>query len=136
MWLKICGGALLLVIAIVLVRSAKSDVLPLQWTGILLLGGAALLLSRPLLAWLVELGEAWGMGESAKLLLKGLGIAVLTQLCADLCRQTGEGSIATAVEMAGRAELLLLCLPLLRDLVGLAASLLSSLSPSPSLSSQ
>ena len=127
MWLKICGGALLLVVAIVLIRSAKGDVLPLQWTGILVLGGGALLLAQPVLAWLGELCDSWGMGETATLLLKGLGIAVLTQLCADLCRQTGEGTVASAVEMAGRAELLLLCLPLLRELVEMAATLLGAL---------
>ena len=127
MWLKICGGALLLVVAIVLLKSAKGELLPLQWTGVILLGGAAMLLMRPVLEWLGELCEVYGMGETAKLLLKGLGIGVLTQLCADLCRQTGEGNIAGAVEMAGRAELLLLCLPRLRDLVELAATLLGAL---------
>lgn len=127
MWLKICGGALLLVVAIVLIKSAKGDVWPLQWTGILVLGAGGLLLVQPVLVWLGELCGALGMGETATRLLKGLGIAVLTQLCADLCRQTGEGSIATAVETAGRAELLLLCLPLLRELVDMAADLLGEL---------
>ena len=128
MWLKICGGALLAVVAIVLIKSAKGDVLPLQWAGILLMCGAGITLWQPVLAFVGELCTMYGVDETAGLLFKGLGVTVLTQLCADLCRQTGEGTLASGVEMAGRAELLVLCLPLLRHLTGLAAELLGSLS--------
>jgi stage III sporulation protein AD len=68
-----------------------------------------------------------GMGESATLLFKGLGVAVLTQVCADFCRQSGEGQLASGVEFAGKAELLLLCLPCLKQLFELAAGMLSDI---------
>ena len=128
MWLKICGGALLCAVAIVLLKSAKGEVLTLQWAGIIVLGGATLFLWQPVLSWLGTLCAAHGMGEMATLLLKGLGVAVLTQLCADLCRQAGEATLAGSVEGAGRAELLLLCLPMLQDLVETANVLLGGLS--------
>jgi hypothetical protein len=51
---------------------------------------------------------------------------LLTQLCADLCRQSGEASLAGGVALAGKAELLLLCLPLLKELIVIAQELLSS----------
>lgn len=124
MWLKLCGGALLCVVAILLIKGARGDALPLQWTGMLVLGGASLVLWQPVLVWLGELCRAHGLGETTVLLFKGLGVGVLTQLCADLCRQSGEGSLANSVEMAGRAELLLLCLPMLRELVELSQRLL------------
>ena len=126
MWLKVCGGALLLLLAIVLLKSAKGDALPLQWTGILGLFGATFLLLQPVFTWLLSLCEAWGMSGTATIMLKGLGIAMLTQICADLCRQTGEGGIAGGVEMVGRAELLLLCLPLMRELFDVAVELLGA----------
>lgn len=124
MWLKICGGALLCAVAIVLLRSVKSELLPLQWTGTVVLCGASLVLWQPVLGWLGELCSAAGVHDEAALLLKGLGVAVLTQLCADLCRQSGEGTLANGVEMAGRAEILLLCLPMLKSLVGMAEALI------------
>ncbi len=127
MWLKLCGGALLCAVAVLLVKSAKGDALPLQWTGILVLCGASLALWQPVLSWLGELCGAFGLGETTELLFKGLGVGVLTQLCADLCRQSGEGSLASGVEMAGKAELLLLCLPMLRELVEVAEGLLGAL---------
>lgn len=124
MWLKICGGALLCAVAIVLLRSVRSELVPLQWTGTVVLCGASLLLWQPVLAWLGELCSAAGIGDEAALLLKGLGVAVLTQLCSDLCRQSGEATLANGVEMAGRAEILLLCLPMLKHLVEVAKTLI------------
>ncbi len=124
MWLKICGGALLCAVAIVLLKSTKGEVLPLQWSGTVVLCGAALLLWQPVLLWLGELCQISGVSQEAELLLKGLGVAVLTQICADLCRQSAEAALANSVEMAGRAELLLLCLPLLKELVETAQALL------------
>lgn len=124
MWLKLCGGALLCAVAVLLVKGAKGDALPLQWTGVLVLVGASLAMWQPVLSWLGELCETSGLGETAALLFKGLGVGVLTQLCADLCRQSGAGDLASGVEMAGKAEILLLCLPMLRQLVEMAERLL------------
>ena len=124
MWLKLCGGALLCAVATVLIKASRGDALPLQWTGILVLGGASLLLWQPVLEWLGELCASHGLGKTVELVFKGLGVGVLTQLCADLCRQSGEVQLASGVEMAGRAEILLLSLPMLRELVGMAERLL------------
>jgi stage III sporulation protein AD len=126
MWLKICGGALLCAVAIVLLKSVGGLTLPLQWTGNVLLVGAAVLMMSPVFTYLGELCTDVGMGEMASLLIRGLGVALLTQLCADLCRQSGEASLAGGVELAGKAELLLLCLPLLKELIVIAQELLSS----------
>jgi hypothetical protein len=127
MWFKICGGAVLLAVAILLIKSTGGTVVPLQWTGNVILAGAALLMLAPVMAWVSDLCRAVGVGESAALLFKGLGVALLTQLCADFCRQSGEGQLAGGVELAGKAELLLLCLPPLKELFALAARMLEGL---------
>ena len=127
MWLKICGGAILCAVAALLLKSVKGEALPLQWTATILFGGATLLLWQPVLTFLGDLCQGYGVGEKAELLFKGLGIAVLSQFCADLCRQTGESMLASGVEGAGRAELLLLCLPMLRELIDTAGALLDAL---------
>lgn len=124
MWFKICGGALLLVVAILLIKTAGGMTLPLQWTGHILLVGASLVMLTPVLSWVSDVCGQAGVGEHATLLFKGLGVALLTQLCADFCRQGGEGQLAGGVELAGKAELLLLCLPSLRQLFELVANML------------
>lgn len=51
------------------------------------------------------------------LLFKALGICLLTQLAAELCRDSGENALASAVLLGGKTELLMLCLPLLDTVV-------------------
>ena len=127
MWLRLCGGALLCAIAIVLLKSAGNTVIPLQWTATVVLTGASLLMLSPVIAWINDLCREQGMSELSALMIKGLGVALLTQFCADLCRQSGEASLAGSVELAGKAELLLLCLPILRDLTDMARNLLDGI---------
>ena len=52
-------------------------------------------------------------------LLKTTAAALVTRLCADLCRDGGSQSIATAVETAGALAVLLIAMPLLRAVTGL-----------------
>lgn len=47
-------------------------------------------------------------------LLKTAGIAVVTRIGADLCRDAGESAVASAVEMAGAMGALLAVLPLMQ----------------------
>ena len=125
--LKLCGGAMVCVVAIVVIRQIHRDsALPLQWIGALLLGAAVLAMMQPLLSFMSELAATSALGEVAALLFRGLGVAYLTQLCADFCRQSGEGQIAAGVESAGRIQLLLLSLSPLRQLLETAGQLLQS----------
>ena len=127
-WLKICGGGLLCVIAVLLLKSAKSEtVVPLQWTGIVVMCGAGVALLQPVISFLGTLAQQHGVGEVVSVLLRGLGVALLTQLCADLCRQSGEGLLASGVEFAGRAELLVMTLPQLQTLLSVVQSMLGLL---------
>ena len=50
--------------------------------------------------------------------LKAVGIAIIAQLCAGVCRDAGESAMGSAVELAGRAAILTVALPLLAQLFG------------------
>ena len=58
-------------------------------------------------------------------LLKTAGIAVVTRIGADLCRDAGESAVASAVEMAGAMGALLAVLPLMQAAWEVLRSLLS-----------
>ena len=66
------------------------------------------------------LASLTGAGEGISVILKALGISWVTSFAAELCRASGEGALAGYLEMAGRVELTLLSLPLLRELLVLA----------------
>ena len=126
--LRIIGGGLLCAVAAIILRQLGRDgALPVQWMGVVMLSGAGLLLLQPVMAFAAELCALGGLTDTASMLLRALGVAYLTQLCADLCRQSGEGAIAQGVENAGRIQLLQLALPQLRQLVELAKELTQTL---------
>lgn len=56
--------------------------------------------------------------EYFAILCKALGIAYLTQLGMDICRDCGENAIGTAVEISGRICLAVLTLPLFTTIAG------------------
>lgn len=58
------------------------------------------------------------------LLLKALGVAILTQLAADACRDSGETALSNKVELAGKVTIILLCLPLVKAMIQLSAGLI------------
>ena len=63
-----------------------------------------------------ELGELIGLSPAVLApVLKTVGIAILTRIAAELCRDAGEGGIAAAAETAGAAAAVLAALPLLRS---------------------
>lgn len=56
-------------------------------------------------------------GKYIKILFKALGICYLTQFSADICRDCNENAIASAVETAGKIQLIILALPLFDVLI-------------------
>jgi len=92
--------------------------------GALLLG-AALGAIEEVHALVDELGELIGLSPAVLApVLKTVGIAILTRIAAELCRDAGEGGIAAAAETAGAAAAVLAALPLLRAVLSTITGLL------------
>lgn len=97
---------------------------------IVALATVALILGKTMetLAPVRELMETLGerSGLSAAVLapvVKTVGIALLTRVCAELCRDANESGIAAAVEIAGGVCALLVCLPLFEAVLKLILEL-------------
>ncbi len=83
-------------------------------------------LASALGAWdtLSELTGFKAVSESAALLLRALGIVYAAEVCGEVCRSLGASECACAIDIACRAELLLLVLPIFERLLTLSVSLL------------
>lgn len=57
-------------------------------------------------------------------LFKAVGVAVTAKIGADICRDSGNSALAFAVELAGKAAIILLSMPMLKTLADAAAGLL------------
>lgn len=72
----------------------------------------------PVLEQLRSTMELTGLtGDYAAVLFKAVGICLLTQLAGDVCRDSGESSIASKIELAGRAAILLTAMPLIQEVL-------------------
>ncbi len=123
---KIMGLAVICSVLIVLLRTIR----PEQAVVLSITAGILLLLwllnaMQPILQEVRSLVELFSLGtEQGELLLKSLGLCLLTQISADVCRDAGENTLATNVELAGKTAVLILCLPLFRQLLSFAAALI------------
>ena len=63
-------------------------------------------------------------GEYIAVVFKSLGISFITQITCDCCRDNGENALASQLELAGRAALLLTALPMFTAAAEVIRSLL------------
>jgi stage III sporulation protein AD len=85
--------------------------------GCVLLSGAMDGL-RAVTEFVEELAQLAGLSaELLQPLLKTVGIALVTHLAAALCKDAGEGGIASSLEFSGGVAALCAALPLLRQVV-------------------
>ncbi len=118
--LGVCGAGLCAFFAVSVVRELRGE-----YTPAMLLAFCAIFLAYCVPRALesvdfIKEAAVYANSEYISTLLKGLGITYLTSISGDICRSSGEGTIAGYIETAGRVELLLLCVPLFRELMELA----------------
>jgi stage III sporulation protein AD len=83
--------------------------------------------AQPVFSELNSLMASSGIkSEYAQILIKALGICFITQLAADVCKDSGETAIASKVELFGKFAILLIALPLFEQVAKLAMGLLSN----------
>ena len=115
---KICGLALVCLVSFSVVRQWGRDFeVPMKLAAAVVFLGILLGMAIPLISWIREMLSASAVSEYAELLLGALGIAVVTGVCADLCRDCREPTVASYVETAGRLEILILSIPLIREIL-------------------
>lgn len=122
---QICGIGLITAMAALVVRQLRGELaIPIRLSGSVVLMAVILGLLAPLYVYFEQLAEGAGLGDGVEVLLKAFGVAMLTQLGAELCRDCGEGTVASCLELAGRCEILLLSLPLISSVLDTARELL------------
>ena len=121
---KIAAVAVAAALCAVVVKKNASEL------GLALAAGTVILgLSLGALEGVRELMDTLGdtAGLSPAILapvLKTVGIAILTRIAAELCRDAKENGIAAFVETAGAASALFVALPLLRTVLSMVTGLL------------
>ena len=67
---------------------------------------------------------AGNCAEYALILVKSLAVAVITQVAADLCEDSGNKSLADKVELGGKTVIVVLCLPMIKAVAEFSVNLI------------
>lgn len=123
--MKICAIALIGVALFAIIKQVSANfAFPLRAAVTVLLSSLLLLAADPIIKYINELFNLAGFSKYAAVILKGTGVALLTQACASVCRDCGEASVAGCVELGGKLEIFLLCVPLINEILLAAQRLL------------
>ena len=125
--LRACGIALI-ALSLCAVLKAKSVALApyLTQTAALSIVITSLSALIPLFAFIKELSGQANINVSyiETMTLAG-GIAFIGKITADICKENGENMLKSAVEFAANAQLLLITLPLLKELMVISEEILN-----------
>jgi len=113
---KIIGFSVTGLIIILVMRRMKDEY---AYFISLLLGTSLMVCAvgilAPVIEYLRDISDRAGNASYLSILFKTAGIALITTLASDMCRDCGETSLSSKVEMCGKSTILLLSLPLLKS---------------------
>jgi stage III sporulation protein AD len=125
--LKVAFLGIITALLYALIRNIKPEIAPM-----VILGGAAVLigiLSDKLLDVTDSVDDMMNLAglqkENVSLLIKSLGICVVTQFAADICYDNSCSTIGAAVELAGRVGALGLAMPMIKSVASIAIGLIN-----------
>lgn len=78
----------------------------------------------PFLSFIRDIASSRGVESYFSLMLKALAISFCCKISAEICRDCGENSIASRVELAGKVGIVLISLPIIQQLFEIAEDML------------
>ena len=125
--IRLCGFGLSAAVLCAVVKQLKPDsaLFVNIAAGVMILITAMKLLS-PSIAAISELAESAGInGGVTEILLKALAVSYITALSADVARDAGESALGSKLELAGRASIAVLSLPVFTELAGTITNMIN-----------
>ena len=124
----VAGLGILSAVLCVILRQYKPEAA--SWVSLacgVIIFCAVISMIAPSVGTIAELTKAAGLDDGyARILLKALAVCYITQLAADCCRDAGESAIASKIELAGKAAIAAISLPVFASLAELVTGLISS----------
>ena len=126
---KTSAGVLIAAVLIIAIEKQEKDfalLLAMMVSAMAALVGLSFL--KPVIAFLYELEELGDLQSGVlNILLKATGIALVSELGASICRDSGNHSLAQAVKLMGIMAMLSFSLPVLETLMELIQTILGEL---------
>ena len=122
----VCGTAVLACAASVIIKklNGSGDAIPVVF--IVAVSAALTAAAVPVIDFVRSLDASQEYEKYFSIMLKGLGIGFLGNTAAVLCRDSGENGMATTVDTATKVSIVVLCLPVISEVIGIAKTFLTS----------
>ena len=123
--MKTCGAVLIAVCAGLFLKDRYRDLSAAVsvCAGVVLIS-AAVGSAEQIAGFIREVSLGSTASGYVPVLLKAVGFSILTEISVGICSEAGEEGLARAVGTVGRCEIVLLSLPYVRELVGIALGML------------
>lgn len=123
--LKMCGLVLCALIVCIVFKNLKSEFsLLIRITITVGVSIISLALIEPLFSFIDEISKSTAVYGYLPTLIKALGIALAVQITSDICKDAGEGALSERIELFGKAQILLLSIPLIKNLFKLCEAII------------
>jgi len=117
--LSVAGFAIVACIIAVVLKEYKPEyqMMISILTGVIIFG-YALVQALPVFTSMMDMFSQTSLpSDYAMILMKALGLCLVTQLTSDVCNDSGHSAIASKVELVGKIAILLQALPLFEQLL-------------------
>ena len=123
--IAICGFCVVSACIIATVRVIRPELasLAVAVAGVLVMAYAVEAVS-PFIIFVKEVASEQGIESYFTLMLKALAISFCAKISAEICRDCGETTLATRVEFVGKAGIILISLPIVKQLFSIAKDML------------
>lgn len=123
--IKLCGIVICCVVIVSIFKGIKNEyTLFLRILITIFISSLSFILFLPILEYMDEITKGTQIHTYLPPLIKILGIAIITELTSDICIDAGESSIASKVSLFAKSEILLLTLPLIKELFSVCQELI------------
>jgi len=122
---SVCGMAILACTSAQILRRIHEPSSKLTSIVFIVIAGTTLIgASVPLIEFIKTLDMNESFEKYYSIMMKGLGLCILGTTAGDICRDSGEETISSVLSIATKISVMIVCLPLLNDIIELAKEML------------
>lgn len=123
--IAVCGFAVITACIIAAIRNLRPELAGISASvaGVLIMAYAVETVV-PLVAFVKDVAAERGVESYFTLMLKALAISFCCRMSAEICRDCGENTLASRVELAGKVGIVLISLPIVKQLFEIAKDML------------
>lgn len=121
-----CGLVLCALIICIVFKNLKNEYsLLIRIIITVIISTVSLALVTPLFSFIDEISKNTAVYSYLPTLIKALGIALAVEITADICVDSGEGALGERIELFGKVQILVISMPLIKNLFKLCEAIIN-----------